>query len=128
MPRALRVVVVDDNKDIVATTMALLRLEGHEATPCYNGSDVLGLVRESNADVVLLDIGLPGMSGWDVARQIRAQIPGRRPMIIGITGEYTKGADKVLAEMAGFDYYLVKPADPKVVAALCDQARQECRD
>jgi two-component system OmpR family response regulator len=71
---------------------------------------------------VVLDIGLPGMSGWDVAREIRERISKDRPMIIGITGEYTKGADRVLAEMAGFNYYLVKPADPKVLVALVEKA------
>src|SRR5438132_8468026 len=101
-----RVLVVDDNRDIVLTTMALLRLEGHESKPCYDGSEVYDCVREFDPDVVLLDIGLPGRNGWDVARQIREQIPGKRPMLICITGQYTKGADKILAEMAGFDYYL----------------------
>ena len=79
-------------------------------------------MREFDPDVVLLDIGLPGRNGWDVARQIREQIPGKRPMLICITGQYTKGADKILAEMAGFDYYLVKPTDPKVLFALLDKA------
>jgi two-component system, chemotaxis family, CheB/CheR fusion protein len=122
-PRPLRVVVVDDNRDIVLTTMALLRLEGHETKGCYSGADVLECVRAFDADAVVLDIGLPGMTGWDVARQLRVAMPGGRPLIIGITGEYTKGADRVLAEMSGFDYYLVKPADPKVLSALVEKAR-----
>jgi two-component system, OmpR family, response regulator len=119
--RHLRVVVVDDNKDLVLTTLALLRSDGHETRACYNGSEVYDCVKEFDADVVILDIGLPGLTGWDVARQIRARIAGKRPRIIGMTGEYTKGADHVLAQMAGFDYYLAKPVDPNVLLALVER-------
>jgi DNA-binding response OmpR family regulator len=119
----LRVLVVDDNPDIVATTMALLRLDGHETEGCYSGTDVLTCVTGFQPDVVVLDIGLPGLSGWEVARRIRARIQGKQPMIIGVTGEYTKEVDKILSEVIGFDYYLVKPADPKVLGALVAKAR-----
>jgi two-component system OmpR family response regulator len=120
--RPLRVVVIDDNRDFVLTTMALLRGEGHETRACYSGSEAYDCVKEFDADVVVLDVGLPGLSGWDVARQLRARIPGKRPLIIGMTGEYAKGADHVLAQIAGFDYYLIKPADPNVLLALVEKA------
>jgi DNA-binding response OmpR family regulator len=123
MPSGLRVLIVDDNHDIVLTTMALLRIDGHETRGCHNGSEVFGCVREYDPDVVLLDIGLPGMSGWEVARQIRSGLPGKRPVLIAITGEFTKGSHKMLGEMSGFDSYLVKPVDPKVLLALIDKAR-----
>lgn len=116
---------MDDNKDLVDTTIALLRLEGYETKACYNGSEVFDCVRQFDPDVVILDIGLPGMSGWDVARQIRAQIPGKRPLLIGMTGEFIKGADRVGAKLAGLDYYLVKPADPKTLVALVAQSAKE---
>ena len=120
----LRIVVVEDNRDDVLILTALLRAEGHHTKACYKGSEALDCIKEFDADVVVLDIGLPGgTSGWEVARQIRAHIPGMRPMIIGVTGQYTKGADKILSEMNGFDYYLLKPADPKVLFALLAQAR-----
>jgi two-component system, OmpR family, response regulator len=121
--RPLRVVVVDDNRDIVLTMTALLREEGHETKACYSGEPVLDCVIAFEADVVLLDIGLPGISGWEVARQIRTRIPGKRPMIIGLSGQFTQGADRVLAEISGFDHYLVKPADPAVLLGLLGQAR-----
>lgn len=117
MPRSLRVVVVDDNIDIVLSTIHMLRFLGHETKYCHNGLDVLDCVKAFDADVVLLDINLPGMSGWDVARQIRAHLPGNRPLIIGISGALHKAADKQAA-MAGFDYFLAKPADPEVLASL----------
>ena len=115
---------MDDNPDIVATTMALLRLDGHETLGCDNGTDVLDCVAKFNPDVVVLDIGLPGLSGWEVARRVRVRAPGKRPMIIGVTGEYTKDVDKSLSGVIGFDYYLVKPADPKVLGALVAKARR----
>jgi DNA-binding response OmpR family regulator len=118
----LRVVVVDDNRDIVATTIAILKVEGHEAKPCYHGADVLRCVQEFNPDVVVMDIGLPGKSGWDAAKEVRKALPGKRPVLIGISGEFTKGADKVTSAMAGFDYYLTKPADPKVLLTLIEKA------
>ena len=120
--RPLRVVVVDDNRDIVMTTMALLGAEGHETKGCYDGMAALPCIAEFDPDVVLMDIGLPGKSGWDVAKEIRAAMPGNRPMLIGISGEFTKEADKDLSELVGFDYYLIKPADPKVLLTLLEKA------
>lgn len=118
----LRVLVVDDNRDIVLSTIALLQLDGHEAQDCYNGSDVLKCVLEFDPDVVVMDIGLPGVNGWEAARLIRDRMPGKRPVLIGMSGEFTKGADRVLSEINGFDYYLTKPVDPKVLTALIGQA------
>jgi two-component system, OmpR family, response regulator len=121
--RALRIAVIDDNQDVVATMTAILETEGYETRACYTGSDALPLVQKFDPDVVLLDIGLPGQSGWEIARKIRTDLPGARPMIIGITGQFTKGADRILAEMNGIDYYLVKPADPIVLLSLVEQAK-----
>lgn len=122
MTRPLRVLVVDDNPDIVQTMSALLKLEGHDAQGCYSGADVWQCVCEYDPDAVLLDIGLPGKNGWEVAGEIRSRVPGRRPLIIAITGEYTKQTDQALAHRRGFDHYLVKPADPKVLMALLAKA------
>jgi DNA-binding response OmpR family regulator len=124
MPRPLRIAVIDDNQDVVLTITALLEAEGHETSACYSGTAAFPCVREFDPDVVLLDIGLPGKSGWEVARKIRATFGDERPMIIGITGQFTKSADKMLAEMNGIDYYLIKPADPIVLLSLLQQARR----
>ena len=121
--RPLRVLVVDDNRDLVLSMMELLLAEGHESQACYDGTGVWDCVEAFDPDVILLDIGLPGMSGWDVAQVVRSRIRGKRPMIIGITGEYTKGGDRALAQIHGFDYYLLKPADPNYVLALVEKAR-----
>ena len=122
MPRTLRVLVVDDNKDLVDTTVAMLQLEGLDAKPCYSGSEVFDCLREFDPDAVVLDIGLPDISGWDIARRIRAQIPGRRPLLIGMSGEFVKSGDRALARSAGFDHYLAKPADPLEIAAFVARA------
>lgn len=83
---------------------------------------MLKRVLEFDPDVVVMDIGLPGVNGWEAARLIRDRMPGRRPVLIGMSGEFTKGADRVLSEINGFDYYLTKPVDPKVLTALIGQA------
>ena len=116
--RALRVLIADDERDIVLTLMAILRDEGYETKGVYSGKDVLAAVAEFDPDAVLLDIAMPGMTGWDVARQIRRLHPGDRPRLVALSGQYTQGADKILAQMTGFDGYLTKPCDPKVIVAL----------
>ena len=122
MPKLLRVLVVDDNRDIVLTMSELLRMEGHDTKECFSGSEVLDCVKEYAPDVVLLDIGLPGKSGWEVARQIRELSPDPHPVLIAITGQYTKASDEVLGKLNGFDCYLVKPIDPKLLMVLIGKA------
>ena len=117
----MRVLVVDDNRDIVLTTIALLRVQGHEGMECYNGLEVMKRVNTFDPDVVVMDIGLPGRSGWDAAKDIRATIPGKRPLLIGISGEFIKDLDKNFAQMSGFDYYLTKPVDPHGLSANSGQ-------
>ena len=117
-PRALRVLIVDDERDLVLTLMALLRDEGYETKGVYSGKDALAAIADFDPDAVLVDIAMPGMTGWDVARQIRRFHPGDRPRLIALSGQYTQGADKILAQMTGFDGYLIKPCDPKVLVAL----------
>jgi CheY-like chemotaxis protein len=117
------VLVVDDNPDIVATAVALLRVAGYETKDCDNGTDVLDCVKEHDPDVVLLDIDLPGLSGWEVARKIREQGAAiRQPIVIAITGEYIKDVDKRLGDILGFDFFLLKPADPNALLALIKKA------
>jgi CheY-like chemotaxis protein len=117
-PRSLRIVVADDDRDAALTLMMLLRDEGHEVRSVHSGRQVMGVVLDFDPDVVMLDIQMPGPSGWEVARTIRSQRELRQPLLIGISGEYKKGADKVLAQIIGFDHYLVKPYDPNALLAL----------
>jgi two-component system, OmpR family, response regulator len=117
----LRVLVVDDNRDIVVTTIDLLTARGHQGMACHNGLEVIKCVQDFDPDVVVMDIGLPGRTGWDAAKDIRASIPGKRPLLIGLSGAYTKETDRELAAKSGFDYYLTKPVDPMVLLSLIDQ-------
>ena len=117
-PRSLRIIVADDDRDSVLTLMMLLREEGHEVRGVYSGRQVMGHVLDFDPDVVLLDIAMPELSGWEVARTIRARRGADRPLLIGISGEYKQGSDKVLAQILGFNHYLVKPYAPAELLAL----------
>jgi CheY-like chemotaxis protein len=122
----LRVVVVDDDPDTVITMLALLREEGYEAEGYGSGRAALEAIAKSDPDVIVSDIGMPAPNGWDVARQVRAMKgAGPRPLMIAISGQYTKSADRVLAQIAGFDFFLTKPCDPQVLMALIERARDE---
>ncbi len=84
----------------------------------HRGPDVLRAVLALDPDAVLLDIGLPELSGHEVARKIRECCGEDRPMLIGISGRYKRGADKVLAHLNGMNHYLVKPFDPNSIIAF----------
>ena len=109
---ALRVVVVDDDRDAVISLMLLLREEGYDVRGVHYGRQVMSAVLDFDPDVLLLDIALPDLSGWEVARMLRERRGGVRPAIIGLSGEYKAGADKILSQILGFDDYLLKPYDP----------------
>lgn len=109
IPRALRVVIADDDRDSVLTLMMLFRHEGDEVRGVYAGRNVLGAVNDFDPDVVILDIHLPGLSGWEIARSLREKRGQVRPLLIGVSGEYVQGSDKVLAQILGFNHYLIKP-------------------
>ena len=107
---ALRVLVVDDNRDSAETLGMLLELMGNEISVAYDGEQALALANESKPDVVLLDIGLPKMNGYEVARQIRKEPWGSNPILVAITG-WGQTEDKDLSRESGFDHHLVKPVD-----------------
>jgi DNA-binding response OmpR family regulator len=118
LPRSLRILVADDERDTVLTLAMILRDEGHEVQGVYTGSGVLPLMREFDPDVALLDIALPEKSGFELAKEIRKRPRGQRVLLIGISGQYKLGSDKILADITGFDHYLVKPFDPAALLAL----------
>lgn len=117
-PRPLRIVVADDDRDTELTLTMLLREEGHEVRGVSSGRHVMGAVIDFDPDVVVLDINMPGAGGWEIARTIRSQRGHERPMLIGISGEYKHGADRVLAQIIGFDHYLLKPCAPSELLSL----------
>jgi CheY-like chemotaxis protein len=104
-----RILVVDDNVDAAESLAALLRTRGQVVSVVHNGQDALAQALEQRPDVVLLDIGLPGMNGYEVASALRRQTGGG-PALVAITG-YGQDADARRAAEAGFDRHLVKPVD-----------------
>lgn len=103
-----RVLVVDDNRDAADSLADLLELLGHEAKVAYDGPAALELARELQPTLVLLDIGLPGMNGFEVARALRSEPHGQGITIVALSG-YGRASDKELSRQAGFDDHLVKP-------------------
>jgi CheY-like chemotaxis protein len=115
--KRLRILVADDERDQVMTLALLLADEGHEVREVYRGSEVLRVVRDFDPDVALIDIGMPGMTGYDAAREIRQVLGGTRPLLVAVTG-WKQSSDRILAKLAGFDHHLAKPFDPQTLLAL----------
>jgi DNA-binding response OmpR family regulator len=119
--RALRVLVADDDVDTVQTLTALLELEGHVVRSVHTGADVLPAVPSFRPDAIILDISIPGLSGYAVAQAVRHSFTDmRRPLMIAISGMWKQAGDRLVAQQVGFDHYLVKPCDPREVVQLLD--------
>jgi DNA-binding response OmpR family regulator len=111
--------VADDDRDTVDTFAAILRDEGHLVYSVYTGKDVLPAVRTVRPDAVVLDLAVPGISGYAVAQQIRYTFTDlRRPVLIAISGVWKEHSDQQLAQMVGFDAHLSKPCEPREVVAI----------
>ena len=113
------VLVVDDNVDAARTLAQLLRDMGHRVEVAYDGPTALACAQRMPPDVVLLDIGLPGMDGFEVARDLRGRASTARARIVAITG-YGQDADRQRAQAAGFDRLMVKPVAPEALLRLLE--------
>ena len=105
-----RILVVDDNKDSADTLAMLLRLKGNDIRTAYDGLEAVEVAEMFQPKFVLLDIGLPKLNGYDVARRIRQQPWGRDVILIALTG-WGKDEDRRLSQEAGFNFHIVKPVD-----------------
>jgi CheY-like chemotaxis protein len=114
---ALRVLIVEDHEDTAATLGVLLRLNGHNVEVAADGPCAVRAVQASPPDVVLLDIGLPKMDGWVVAKQLRELTLSawKRPLLVAISG-YGTQSDRLRSQEVGIDLHLVKPVDPQELA------------
>ena len=112
-----RVLAVDDNVDSADTIALWLRLSGHEARVAYSSQAALETAVEYQPHIVLLDIGLPGMDGYEVARRLRKHPQLKEVKLIAVTG-YGQDADRLQSQEAGFDYHLVKPVDAQKLQDL----------
>ncbi|MGH7383907.1 MAG: CHASE3 domain-containing protein [Candidatus Rokuibacteriota bacterium] len=114
---ARRVLVVDDEPDSTDSLALFLRLRGHEVRTAHDGPSALEEISRYRPDVVFLDLGLPGMSGYDVARRVRMLSDGAPLRLVALTGYGTDG-DRRQTRDAGFDVHLAKPVDPQALDAL----------
>jgi signal transduction histidine kinase/CheY-like chemotaxis protein len=112
--KGLSVVVIEDNRDIRDTLGTMLKLWGHDVRTAPDGQRGMDLILASPPDVALVDIGLPGASGYDVAREIRERLPAQRVRLIALTG-YGQLSDRARALAAGFDAHLLKPIPPEML-------------
>jgi CheY-like chemotaxis protein len=109
-PGARKVLIVDDNIDAADSLARILVLRGHEAHTAYDGLQAIERAKALRPDVVLLDIGLPGSNGYEVAKRLREELEEEAMVIIALTG-YGGKEDRRRTVAAGFDYHLVKPVD-----------------
>jgi len=116
----LRIVVADDDPDTVHTLRLLLEGEGHEVKTAGDGPAAFYAVRDFGADVLLLDIGMPGMNGFEVAQKLRERYGSAKPTLIAITGR-DSAADKSFARSTGFDHHVAKPYEPRQLIALIER-------
>ena len=117
-----RILVVDDNRDAADSLEMVLRAYGNEVAVAYDGLQAVEATSTFHPDIVLLDIGLPKLNGYDVARRIRAAL-GERVLVIAITG-WGQDEDRRKSREAGFDHHLTKPVDFTVLLDLIAQNRQ----
>lgn len=122
--RNLRILVADDDRDNALTLATILRTEGHEVHIALRGDEVVEVDRLLRPDALILDISLPGMSGYAVAREIRERRgPPIAPLLIAVSGKWTKASERLLGQAVGFDHYLVKPCDPLEIVRLLEPLR-----
>lgn len=115
--RKLRLLVADDNRDAAHSLATLLDMSGNEVSVAHSGEEALRLAQLLQPQAVILDIGMPGMSGYEVARRIREQDWGKRTLLIAVTG-WGQAEDKQRSRDAGFDFHLTKPVDVSEVERL----------
>ncbi|MBC8119642.1 MAG: response regulator [Burkholderiaceae bacterium] len=115
LPR--RILVVDDNRDSATSLATFLKLFGNETYTAFDGREAVGVAAAIEPDVVLLDIGMPKMNGYDAARRIRAQSWGHRVILVAVTG-WGQEEDRRKAHEAGFNCHMVKPVDPAHLMSL----------
>jgi two-component system, chemotaxis family, CheB/CheR fusion protein len=118
--KGLRILIVDDNRDAAGMLAMLLQFSGHETHMAHDGVEAVEATTTLQPDVILLDIGLPRMSGYEAARKIREQQEQRgRPLLVALTG-WGQDEDRRRSEEAGFDAHLVKPVDEAALGKLLD--------
>lgn len=128
----LRIILADDDRDTVWSLSAILRDEGHIVQGVQRGEEVLRAARFLRPDVAVIDLQMPGMSGYAVAQELRTlYYPAPAPLLVAISGTWLHGSDRLLAQQIGFDHHLAKPCDPQELLSIlgprCSAARPQRR-
>ncbi|MCE9566061.1 MAG: response regulator [Planctomycetes bacterium] len=122
LPNPLSVLIVEDHADTAESLAELLTLCGCDVRAVGSAPAALDAAEDQMPDVVLLDIGLPGMNGWEAARWLREQAVDKQPLVVAVTG-YATDADRQRSADAGIDLHLAKPADPTALILLLARIR-----
>jgi PAS domain S-box-containing protein len=119
VPRStsLRILIVDDNSDAAEILSLLLQASGHVIGVAYNGHDAMNLARDFRPDLVFLDIGMPGMNGYEVAKALRQRPQMANVVLVALTG-WGGEQDRALSNQAGFDHHMLKPVDLEAIEVL----------
>jgi len=120
------VLVVDDNRDAAQSVASFFELSGHEVRTAADGGEALLAVERFEPEVVVLDIGLPVLDGYEVARRLRQSPRAGELLLLALTG-YGQREDRQNAESAGFDHHFVKPADPALLLGCIESWLRERR-
>ena len=116
--RRLRVLIADDDPDTVLMLSEILRDEGHEVEGVHNGDEALRRARRTRPHAVILDIEMPGLSGYAVAKELKTHLADRPPLMIAVSGRWNRPTDRLVGRAAGFDHHLVKPCEPASLLEL----------
>lgn len=127
MQEPARILIVEDNRDTMLTLGILLRSEGFWVHTHSTGKDVEEVVENFKPDIVLLDIGLPGVSGYEIARALRGRYKDQLPILVAVTA-YSEPADKLEAQRSGIHHHVAKPYDPsRLLQLMTDLTRPGSR-
>jgi DNA-binding response OmpR family regulator len=115
-----RILIADDNRDAAESLAMLLEMAGHEVRVAHHGQGAISLAQVFRPDTALLDIGMPDMSGYEVAQALRGEAWAEKVRLIALTG-WGQDSDRRRAIEAGFDHHLIKPVDPEKLTALIER-------
>lgn len=122
--QGLRILVVDDNRDAAESIAMLLELDGHQVEVAYGALEALDKARQLDPEAMLLDLGLPQIDGYELARRLRADPATRDAVLIALSG-YGEPEHLERSRAAGFDHHLVKPAEPQALSDLLNSLRKK---
>lgn len=124
MQSPLRILVADDSLDTVLTLRLLLEDEGHVVHTLTNGAGVVAAVGEFKPNVCIVDIQMPGATGFEVGSELKKRYVGVRPYMIAISGTSYRASDMLTAMQTGFDHFFEKPADPGQLTRLLTEVQR----